>query len=211
MTKKYLLPLLLLGAALTASAAPIDDMTAAVEMDNGREVLALLVKGVDANAADQRGRKPLGVALREGSEQAFDALLADPRVDVVAANDKGETPLMLAAIKGRLEWAKKLAARGAKINQPGWTPLHYACSGPDAGGIAAWLLSQGADVNARSPNGTTPLMMAARYGASENVAILLKAGADVALKNEQELTAVDFAKKAGRDLTVKQLLAATPR
>jgi len=210
MTKKYLLPLLLLGAALTAGAAPIDDLTAAVDMDNGREVLALLVKGVDANAADQRGRKPLAVALREGSEQAFDALLADPRVDVVSANDKGETPLMLTAIKGRLDWAKKLAARGAKINQPGWTPLHYACSGPD-GGVAAWLLTQGADVNARSPNGTTPLMMASRYGASENVAILLKAGADVALKNEQELTAVDFAKKAGRDLTVKQLLAATPR
>ncbi|MDY0745654.1 ankyrin repeat domain-containing protein [Paucibacter sp. R3-3] len=210
MTKKYLLPLLLLGATLTASAAPIDDLTTAVELDNGREVLALLVKGVDANGTDQRGRKPLGVALREGSEQAFDALLADPRVDVVSANDKGETPLMLAAIKGRLDWAKKLVARGAKINQPGWTPLHYACTGPD-GGVAAWLLTQGADVNARSPNGTTPLMMASRYGASENVAILLKAGADVSLKNEQDLTAVDFAKKAGRDLTVKQLLAATPR
>ena len=210
MTKKYLLPLLLLGAAFTVGAAPIDDLTAAVEMDNGREVLALLVKGVDANAADQRGRKPLTLALREGSDQAFDALLADPRVDVLAANDKGETPLMLAAIKGRLDWAKKLAARGAKINQPGWTPLHYACSGTD-GGVAAWLLSQGADVNARSPNGTTPLMMASRYGASETVPVLLKAGADVALKNEQDLTALDFAKKAGRDLTVKQLQAAMPR
>ena len=187
-----------------AQAGPIDDLTAAAELNNGREVLALLVKGVDPNAVDERGRTALNVALREDSGNALDALLSDPRLALNALSPKGETPLMLAAIRGRLDWVQKMVKMGAKINQPGWTPLHYACSGPD-NGVAAWLLSQGADINARSANGTTPLMMAARYGNLDTAPILLKAGADVSLKNEQGLTAADFAKLAGRDKLKAQI------
>jgi ankyrin repeat protein len=193
-----------------AGGAPIDDLTRAAEFDNAREVLALLVKGVDPNAKDQQGQTALARALREGAGAAVDALLSDPRLDTDAANANGETPLMLAAIKGRLDLAQKLAKRGASINRPGWTPLHYACSGPD-NGVSTWLLSQGADINARSPNGTTPLMMAARYGSLDTVPLLLKAGADTTLKNEQGLTALDFAKKGGRERAEKQISAAAPR
>ena len=201
--------LLLSGGALVR-AAPIDDLTKAAELDNGREVLALLLKGVDPNAVDARGRTALQLALREDSDKALASLLSDPRVDVLSPNDKGETPLMLAAIKGKLDVVKQLVARGARINQPGWTPLHYACSGPDDG-VSAWLLKQGAEINARSPNGTTPLMMAARYGTPTSAEILLKAGADTALKNEQGLSAIDFAKAAGRDLLVDEIVAASRR
>ncbi len=195
---------------LLSAAAPIDDLTQAAELDNAREVLALLQKGVDPNAQDARGRTPLGTALREQSGEAFEALLSDPRLAVDAANPKGETPLMLAVIKGHLDWAQKLVKRGAAINRPGWTPLHYACSGTDNGTVA-WLLAQGADINARSPNGTTPLMMAARYGSLDSVPELLKAGPDLALKNEQGLTAADFAKSPGREKARKQIEAAAGR
>ncbi len=204
-------PLLLAAALLAgaAQAAPIDDLVAAAEFDNAREVRTQLVRGVDPNAKDQRGRTAMGMALREGSSDAFKALLDDPRVDVNAPNDKDETPLMLAAIKGRLDWAQALVRHGAKVNRLGWSPLHYACSGPD-GGVAAWLIQQGADINARSPNGSTPLMMAARYGMIDTVPVLLKAGADTTLKNEQGLTALDFALRAKRDVSAKQISAAMP-
>ena len=119
---------------------------------------------------------------------------------------------MMAAIRGNLAAAQALVRRGAGVNRPGWSPLHYAASGPDLG-VSAFLLAQGADVNARSPNGTTPLMMSARYGSSEVTPILLKAGADPSLKNELGLTAADFARQSGRDRDAAELarLAAQPR
>jgi ankyrin repeat protein len=97
-----------------------------------------------------------------------------------------------------------LVKRGAKINRSGWTPLHYACSGPD-NGVALWLIAQGADINARSPNGTTPLMMSVRYGPVDLAEDLLKAGADRMLRNEQHLDAADFALAAGRDQLLQLL------
>ena len=45
---------------------------------------------------------------------------------------------------------------------------------------------------------TAPLMMAARYGTPDVVRLLLEEGADPTLRNEQGLTALDFAVRAER-------------
>ncbi len=191
---------LLLAGLLSMSlqAAPIDDLVMAAELDDGYSVTRLLLSGLDANRKDARGRLALEIAIREDSSKALDALMNAPGLDVNSPNAKGETPLMMAALKGRLDWVQKLVKRGAAINREGWTPLHYACSGPD-NGVAAWLLSQGAAIDARSPNGSTPLMLAAGYGAIDLPAFLLKAGADASLRNEQGLAAADFVVRAGRE------------
>lgn len=193
-----------LGAAAWAQAAPIDDLVMAAELNDGRTVLSLLLKGVDPNLPDARGRKAIAIAVREESLRALDGLLASPQTRVDDVNAQGETPLMIAAIRGSLPAAQALVKRGAAVNRPGWTPLHYACSGPD-NGVAAFLIAQGAALNARSENGTTPLMMAARYGNSDLVPLLLKAGAEPRAANEQELTAADFAERGGRDVMAKEL------
>lgn len=205
--KKALLASLALVAAACAQAAPIDDLVTAAEMDNPRAVRALLLKGADPNQTDARGRVALFTAVREGSLQALEVLLDAPQVDVNALNADGETPLMLAAIRGSLPAVQALVKRGAAINRKGWTPLHYACSGPD-NGVAAFLIANGAELNARSDNGTTPLMMAARYGNGDLVPLLLKAGAEPRAANEQELTAADFAQRSGRDRMAAELRAA---
>jgi ankyrin repeat protein len=67
------------------------------------------------------------------------------------------------------------------------------------------LLQKGATVDAESPNGTTPLMMAAGYGSDVVVDMLLKRGADRTRKNQQGLDAAAFAKKAGRDGLAQRL------
>ena len=55
------------------------------------------------------------------------------------------------------------------------------------------LLEYHAYIDAESPNGTTPLMMAAGYGSVQATRVLLRAGADVTVKNAEGLTALDFA------------------
>lgn len=202
-TRVLLIAALLVGMA--AQAAPIDDLVLAAELDDGYNITRLLLRGVDPNAKDARGRLALEIAMREDSSKALESLLAAPGLDVNSPNAKGETPLMLAALKGRLDWVQSLVKRGSAVNREGWTPLHYACSGPD-NGVAAWLLSQGANINARSPNGSTPLMLAAGYGAIDLPALLLKAGADGSLRNQQGLAAADFAIKAGRDDVHQKLM-----
>jgi len=195
---KRLLCALALSAAALAQATPVDDLVMAAEMNDPRVVLSLLLKGVDPNLTDSRGRTALFTAVREGSQKALESLLSSPQTNVNAVNADGETPLMLAAIRGALPAVQALVKRGAAVNRKGWTPLHYACSGPD-NGVAAFLIANGAELNARSDNGTTPLMMAARYGNGDLVPLLLKAGAEPRAANEQELTAADFAQRSGRD------------
>ena len=76
--------------------------------------------------------------------------------------------------------------------------MHYAASGPTSEWVAL-LLARGARVDAQAPNGTTALMMAARYGSFDSVELLLDRGADAARRNQRDLTPADFAAEAGRD------------
>ena len=112
-------------------------------------------------------------------------------------NSKDESPLMMASLHGLLDISKQLIARGADVNKPGWTPLHYAAT---RGHVAVMdlLLENHAYIDAASPNGSTPLMMAALYGTASAVKLLLEAGADPLIQNEQGLTAIDFAHRDKR-------------
>jgi ankyrin repeat protein len=196
--------LALAASGVVQAATSVEDFVKAAEFNDPRVIQRQLQQGIDPNLTDSRGRTALFTAVREGSEGALAALLASSKVNVDAVNADGETPLMLAAIRGSLLMVQALVKRGAAVNRPGWTPLHYACSGPDHG-VAAFLIAQGAELNARSENGTTPLMMAARYGGGDLVPLLLRAGAEPRAANEQELTAADFAARGGRDAMAKEL------
>ena len=196
-----------LGLALSLPAqagTPADDLSTAAYRDNGSAITTMLLRGVDPNLRDSQGRSALEQAMREQNLKALDALLAAPNLDLNSVNAAGETPLMLAAIKGRLDWVEIFVKRGAQINRVGWTPLHYAASGPD-NGISTWLIAHGAEINARAPNGNTPLMMAAKYGPYDLSAVLVKLGADPSLHNEQGSTAADFAASAGYEPLAKWL------
>jgi ankyrin repeat protein len=70
------------------------------------------------------------------------------------------------------------------------------------------LLDESAYIDAESPNGTTPLMMAARYGSPEAVKLLIEEGADVHLKNQIGLTALDFAHQGKRPDAIKLIESA---
>lgn len=201
---KYIIHLLFIFGLSSAIAGPKEDFFKAVDIDAAHIVSGLLAQGFDPNERDDKGQVPLFVALRSESRQVVAALLANPRTEIDAVNPHGETPVMMAALRGDLALTKQLLERGARIAREGWTPLHYAASGPDPK-VVELLLERGAPIDARSPNGTTPLMMAARYGAIDAADLLARRGADRSLRNDRGLTAVEFATAAGRDELAQRL------
>ena len=190
-----------------AQADSFNDFFRAVRSDNASGVESLLRRGFDPNTRDERGLTGLLIAIREPSPRVIQVLLASPQTKVEIRNDNDESPLMLAAIKGQMDLVKQLIARDADINKPGWTALHYAASSGQVE-IMKLLLEKYAFIDAQSPNGTTPLMMAAMYGSPQSVKLLLDEGADPLMKNQQNMTATDFAVQGQRPDAVELLKAA---
>ncbi|MEY4978225.1 MAG: hypothetical protein RLZZ352_495 [Pseudomonadota bacterium] len=180
----------------------------AIVQNNESGVIAYALQEHDLNVRNDKNEHPLHMALRLDSLQVVNFLLDLNAVDVNAKNAHDETPLMIAALKGQLHQAQRLIARGAEVNKPGWAPLHYAASNADDNlAMVRLLLEHHAYIDAESPNGTTPLMMAARYSTPALVQFLIDEGADPSVKNEQGLTAQDFAQQAGRHALASKLAA----
>lgn len=188
---KFLGILLLLAGSAFAGA--LDDFFVAVKEDDTRTVTNLLFRGFDPNSVDARGYTGLLYAAREGSLKVATLLLSQNKTLVEARTPQDENVLMMAALAGHEQLAKTLIGKGADVNKPGWAPLHYAATKGHVG-ITKLLLEHHAYIDAESPNKSTPLMMAAMYGTFDVVKLLVEEGADVSLKNEKGLTALDFAK-----------------
>jgi ankyrin repeat protein len=192
-----------------AHSGSYEDFFQAVKQDDPRAITVLLQRGFDPNTLDPNGLSGVYLALRDSSLKAAQALVDWPKTNVEIRTAQDESPLMMASLKGHLQLVKKLIAKDADVNKPGWTPLHYAATGGHLA-IIQFLLEQHAFIDAESPNGTTPLMMAAHYGTPAAVKLLLEAGADTTMKNQLGLSAIDFAYRAGRQ-DAAELIAASVR
>ena len=155
------------------------------------------------------GDTPLTWALRSESWDLARVLLDAQGIDVNMENRHGETPLMLAVIKGREAEFDRLLKLGAKVNKTrGWTPLHYAAT-EGRTSMMKRLIELGADVNAQTKAGITALDMAARKPSREAVMMLLRAGAYRDYCTDRGMSAADFAKKAGDEELAKYLAVKT--
>ena len=192
----------LLGGLVIAALSPFamagayDDFFRAVKIDDAGKVKSLLARGLDPNIVidAERGDTGLILALREDSMAVFEVLVNAPNIDLEAKTGNGDNALMIACFKGNKAAVNALLEKGAEVNRPGWTPLHYAAANGNIDIVRA-LLDKSAYIDAESPNKTTPMMMAARGGHIHTVKLLLDEGADETLKNELGMNAIDFAEK----------------
>lgn len=207
--RKTLYLFVLIGYSF-AVAGSYEDFFQAVQRDDADDVSSLLRRGFDPNTLDPQLRQALFIALTEPSPRVLEVLLKWPATKFDQRNPHDETPLMLAALKGNLGTVKALIARDADVNKTGWAPLHYAATNGHVE-VMKLLLEQHAYIDAASPSGNTPLMMAALYGTPEAVKLLLDEGADPNLKNEQQLSASDFARRGSREESAALIDAASRR
>jgi ankyrin repeat protein len=207
---RYVVYALVAIAFSCARAGAYDDFFIAVKRDDDRAVTALLARGFDPNSRDPKGQTGLILAMRDESQRVAEALWKSPALDVNVQNASGETALMMAALRGNVSWIQRLLERGAQVHKDGWSPIHYAATGPEVKAVAM-LIERGAPIEASSPAQDTPLMMAARYGAEASVDLLLSRGASATTRNARQLDAVDFARLGGRDFLVERLQKSVKR
>ena len=154
-----------------------------------------LDRGLDPDFVGDRIGTGLMIAAWQGSVPMME-LFAAKGADINRMNALGEQALMHAAWRGNLEAVQWLMGKGATLNRSNkqWTALHYASfSGKDE--VVKFLVARGADIDARSPNGSTPLMMAVYEGRESTVKQLVRLGADRKLTNDTGEGAMDWAFK----------------
>jgi hypothetical protein len=116
------------------------------------------------------------------------------------------TAILSACAMGNVEIVIYLAAHGADLQKPnanGETCLHKAVQSLD---LCLFLLNHGAKVNQIDGFGRTPLHHAVNIGPAEVVLLLAKRGSDVRIKDSSGDTALEIARRKGRDKIVGVLL-----
>ncbi|KAL6051217.1 hypothetical protein STEG23_005905 [Scotinomys teguina] len=121
-------------------------------------------------------------------------------------NERGETPLHMAAIRGDVKQVKELLSLGANVNVKdfaGWTPLHEACN-VGYYDVAKILIAAGADVNTQGLDDDTPLHDSASSGHRDIVKLLLRHGGNPFQANKHGERPVDVAETEELELLLKR-------
>lgn len=156
----------------------------AMEVGDIKRAEAWLDAGLPPDFLGSRIGSGLMIGAWEGNLELM-RLFISRGADINLANANGETAIALAAWRGQSKAVQWLLERGARINAPDrqWSALHYAAFSGNKD-LAEYLIGQGADVNARTTNGSSVLMAAAYEGKEELVRLLIEKGADRTVKND---------------------------
>jgi len=187
------------GADVNAKAsAGNTPLTYALQHGHAEVVRLLVANGADVNAKNANGQTPLGRAIRMDDKAAVELLVANGAN--TEASPSGLTPLDEAKRRENTEIVNILRAHGVKGT------LHGAACLGDVDEVKR-LIAEGADINAKSDSGWTPLHRAVYEGHESLVELLVTRGADINAQFRLGGTPLSFAAIKGQKDMVEFLLA----
>lgn len=181
----------------------------------------LVAAGANINAEDSDGMTAIQHAINVNHVPSI-AFLAKHGADIEKGTAKGYSALETALSDGKFFAAKALIDAGAKLNAASGpeklTPLmvvatqlqpqqrlNQLAKGPTPLALAEEMITKGADVNATSAAGITPLMIAAGQNNAPMIGLLIRYKADPKLKSAEGKTALDIAQEANNEAAMGAL------
>ncbi len=171
----------------------VDTIQRAALAGDMKKVEKFINHGADVDSRDKKGWVPLHYACAAGHIPVVKYLL-EKRATVDARDSTREAPLHKACQWGRQDVVRLLLKHGASVDvqdNRGETPLHQAGDAQ----TAHILIEHSADINKRDYRGRTALHHASINGRKDVVDELVKAGADLTIRDSQGKSAIDVAGK----------------
>ncbi len=171
-------------------------------------IISLMLAGCADRKAEKLNKSLVQAVLDNNPEEV--SALVKSGASLSSKSEEGMTILMIAAQKGYFEVLKLLVTHGADVNE---NPLF---SGDETAlkkallynhlDIAQYLKDHGADVDAADKSGNTILMLEVKYAARPDIIKwLIENGADASRRNDDGLSALDFATERN-DFSITKLL-----
>uniref|UniRef100_A0A4X1TPK9 Ankyrin repeat domain-containing protein 27 n=1 Tax=Sus scrofa TaxID=9823 RepID=A0A4X1TPK9_PIG len=156
------------------TSTPIDCLFQHIASGNQKEVERLLSQEDQDKDAVQKMCHPL--CFCDDCEKLVSGRLNDPSVVTpFSRDDRGHTPLHVAALCGQASLIDFLVSKGAVVNATdyhGSSPLHLACQ-KGYQSVTLLLLHYKANAQVQDNNGNTPLHLACTYGHEDCVKALV--------------------------------------
>ncbi|KAL1769523.1 ankyrin repeat domain-containing protein 27 [Sigmodon hispidus] len=192
------------------TSTPIDCLFTHIASGNQTEVERLLSQDDQDKDALQKMCHPLCSC--EDCEKLISGRLNDPSVVTpFSRDDRGQTPLHVAALCGQATLIDFLVSKGAVVNATdyhGSTPLHLACQ-KGFQSVTLLLLHYKASTEVQDNNGNTPLHLACTYGHEDCVKALVYYDIQACrldIGNEKGDTALHIAARWGYQGIIETLL-----
>ena len=170
--------------------------------DTTNDVLKLLVaKGAPINERNKQGVTPLQLAV-EKNLGAHVLFYANSGADINAEDMQSNTPLTLALHKKSGDMIQTLITK-QNVNSKdssGNTPLHTAILHDAPFEYIQYIVSTGADVNARNKDGDSVLYLATQKNMKNTGELLIDKGADIFATNMQNYSPLRLALEEGGDV-----------
>ena len=165
---------------------------------NFQAVKNLIKRGADPSLVDNGGWNSLHFAAKGGDTDII-ALIHSHLLKIGSKTGEGYTPLMVAAFSGKLNAVEWFLEKGATVNcvdNTGWNTLHYAAQGGDTD-IISLIHIHLPNIESKTGEGCTPLMVAVFYGKLHALQWFLEKGAAVTCEDNRGWNTLHYAAQGG--------------
>eukprot|EP00300_Choanocystis_sp_HF-7_P012087 c17742_g1_i1.p1 GENE.c17742_g1_i1~~c17742_g1_i1.p1 ORF type:complete len:722 (+),score=127.26 c17742_g1_i1:33-2168(+) len=156
-----------------------------------------------------QGFTPLHIASCSGEFEVVRFLIERAKADITRTTVHGHTCLHVAAGGSRVEIGLFLLAAGAQIDAKALDlsePLHIAAREAATDAMLHTLVEAGADLNAQTRDGSTPLILASSFGHVSCINVLLELGANPTILNARGESALQVSCKCNHPAAVVRWL-----